>query len=372
MQEGLRLAQAGKQSEALEVLNQAVLWDAEYAPAFAARGEVLAAAGKPQSAISDLSRALALTPGDHELLRLRAEQYLLLQQAAAAVQDYQAARQQQPQLDVALELGRAYRLLGNGKEAYTALTEAIERHPDLPAARLERGQAALMMQDDQAAEEDFSYLIEVYQPEDRHQQAALLERGNLRLRQGRLEKAEADFSKLLKQNSISYPALLGRSEVYLRQHRLAAAQADIGKALKFSQEAKGLKIAGLIALEQGRMQDAITQLQKATDKAPQEAHIWLELGKAWLLEGTLEQAGPALSEAIKLDRNLDEAFHQRAIVLLRADQPEAALPDIERALHLQPQQADYYLTLAEIEQALGDSAAAQHARQQAVELSMPE
>jgi tetratricopeptide (TPR) repeat protein len=67
-------------------------------------------------------------------------------------------------------------------------------------------------------------------------------------------------------------------------------------------DAELLVLAGIAGVELGR-EDAVEQLQRATELEPDSAEAWHHLGEALATEGRMEEAGSAFRRAVELNPN---------------------------------------------------------------------
>lgn len=130
--------QIGQLSQAQAMAEEALSLDPKFATAWALRGRVAAALGKPRAALGDYQRALGYAPDDHEMAILVAEAYRQLnlpQRALVALQSIgdKYAPGDQPQRVLYLE-GLALVALGRYDEATSNLTQAARK--DRPSAKI--------------------------------------------------------------------------------------------------------------------------------------------------------------------------------------------------------------------------------------------
>ncbi len=94
---------------------------------------------------------------------------------------------------------------------------------------------------------------------------------------------------------------------------------------------------------------ALADFEKAIEIDPKDANNYVGRGYAYSWQRNHQQALADYAKAIELDPNFAGAYTNRAI--LYADslkQPASALPDIEKALQLNPQEPDFYLVKSSI------------------------
>ncbi|MDB6058100.1 MAG: repeat-containing protein YrrB, partial [Verrucomicrobiales bacterium] len=107
---------------------------------------------------------------------------------------------------------------------------------------------------------------------------------------------------------------------------------------------------GVATQANGRVEDAIAQLQAAIQLSPTNAPLHNSLGAAFDRAGRLDDALAQFDEAVKLDASNVIAHKNRALVLSRKGRAAEAIGEFETALKLKPDDADLH---NEIGNALG-------------------
>ncbi len=157
----------GRANTAREMVDLALQADPKFAPAWALRGRVAAAAGKPREALTDYQRALGYAPENYDFALLVAESYRELnqpQQALAALEALAdryppgdapqrvlhlqglalaslarhedaarvlvlATRRERPSVDLLYHLAQAEMASGRPRHAQSALQQALAQNP---------------------------------------------------------------------------------------------------------------------------------------------------------------------------------------------------------------------------------------------------
>lgn len=148
--------------------------------------------GKPEDAIFDYNRALAIDPHYVNARYNRATLYLRLERLALAIADFDLVLQLEPKrADAANNRSLAYLKIGNLDEAIAGFSAAIQLDPSNAYAYNNRGVAWRRKNERDNAIADFSIAIDLLP----NYAAALNSRGELQKDIGRLELATADFCK---------------------------------------------------------------------------------------------------------------------------------------------------------------------------------
>lgn len=123
-----------------------------------------------------------------------------------------------------------------------------------------------------------------------------------------------------------------------------------------------------IFIAQGRFDEAIEDLDRATAIRPEAARAWRNRGLAYARAGMLEKALPDLGYAIELEpRDAGTLINRAMVYELRGD-TSAALEDLDRALKLNPAQPSALLNRANLYIRSGNVTAARDDLQRLLEL----
>ena len=142
------------------------------------------------------------------------------------------------------------------------------------------------------------------------------------------------------------------SERALACHRagdLVGAESAYREALAAApDDATALGGLGVLLVQTGRSQDAITPLERAVEKAPADAQGQVNLGSAYAGTGRLPEAIAAFRRALTLAPDHRHGWRNLAMALLRSDRFDEAAVAIERLLKLAPDQAEPHRLAAEL------------------------
>jgi tetratricopeptide (TPR) repeat protein len=214
---------------ALDRYNAALGSAPMFAPAYYNRGNVFAAFGMLESAISDYGVVL---------------QYDGSYNAAQA------------------NMGNAYLLLGRYEDAKTALDAVIARDQTLAPAFAARGVASHGLGQDQEAINDLDAAIRL----DPNFAIAYARRGGVLHDLGNDEAAVADFTRAMELDPDLADAYTGRANSYLTRQDYPLAMADLNRAVELDRDngtAYGRR--GVAAIYTGDLERAATDLAKAVE-----------------------------------------------------------------------------------------------------------
>ena len=343
------------------------------------RARVLAATGDEHRAwnlISDRVKVEQRKPApDPDVLLAAAEVQLsrsYLRQARPLFEAVLDARPDDP--DAWLGVGQVLALQDQGAEARAALERVAAARPedprpllllaDLEEASSERRAQLLLGAGRRAAERldphrARRYFEKAVQAAPAVAGESWRARGDLHQRLGDAAEAVAAYGRAERGGvgDIQMFRSVGTAQRALGD--LPGAEAAFRRALTEDRsDVKSLRELGAIYTDTGRAADAVALLERAIEAAPGDPGLRLELGRALRVNGQPERALQALSAASNTAAGLREAG---AIYtdLGRLDEAREAL---ERAVRIQPGDADLHAGLAEIHDASGDAAAAERAR----------
>ncbi|HEX4952140.1 MAG TPA: tetratricopeptide repeat protein [Thermoanaerobaculia bacterium] len=118
-------------------------------------------------------------------------------------------------------------------------------------------------------------------------------------------------------------------------------------------------LLGLNEVAAGRVSEAIGAFRRACDDAEVQPACWLELGRACLLVGELQEAEKVFRSALELDPGSAPALEGLGQIALARDRPAEAVVFLERALALVPEANRVHYPLAQAYRKIGDAPAAE-------------
>lgn len=166
---------------------------------------------------------------------------------------------------------------------------------------------------------------------------ALALQGEVLMQERDLAGAERLFIAVIELEPDHMGARVGLATVYyLRGELVQALRAFDSLAREAPAHEEVLGMLGLIAWQQGRLQDATDILRQALDHFPLSGRLHNYLGVVWHAQGEYDRAEHEFLRAVELDNELEEAFFNLAVLLClpqKASVDEARL-FYERALQL--------------------------------------
>lgn len=286
--------------------------------------------GQKGVAVEALSQAIAESPEDASLFRMRADVYCLQGENANARVDFSTAVRLAPNNADSYNY-RGYFLMSQGlsKEAIADFEKAIQLNPAHAAALNNRGLIALTNQDYKSAEADFTKAIDG----DRKFADAWNNRGFARLKLEQYEPALADLQQALRLQETYVTAWNNCGLVHMQQEKYEAAFQAFSRA----SELEPMDLRWL-----GHRRAALLKLNRFAEAQQDGAKL------AWL-----EQLNQLTQQASRNARN-PAAWIFRGQHLMNGSQYGAAIQDFTRALIVNPGNTDALTGRASAWMATGD------------------
>jgi tetratricopeptide (TPR) repeat protein len=128
--------------------------------------------------------------------------------------------------------------------------------------------------------------------------------------------------------------------LYAQQKNWANAQQEFETAIHLDPNSAVAHLhLGLVMQAQGRT-DGLTELAQASQLAPQNAAIALELGKALAAAGQDEQAIPVFQHVLEIEPHSTAASYQLALALQRSNNVQEAITLLKKVVAAEPNDAD--------------------------------
>ena len=165
--------------------------------------------------------------------------------------------------------------------------------------------------------------------------------GSIFFQHGYFDQAQVAFSRALEDDPTSAEASYGLGSIELQRGNTHTAQAIFQKTVSLHASypdtlANTWNNLGLIATREGRMDDAITTLQKALALNPDHFIALENLGNAHRQQKQWKEAQETLERAVAMRPQDPEVNYSIAMVYAQTDQPERAYDFLQRALKVRP------------------------------------
>ena len=146
--------------------------------------------------------------------------------------------------------------------------------------------------------------------EDETQSKHLVEQANEMARQNKFLEALELIQQALEKNPKNGFAYSQQAKIYFSMREPQKTSESIGKALGIQPyQPDFLYVAGVIAAQQGKQEEALAAFEKVTQINPKEADAYFEIGKIRLQQGDSAAAAIAFARAYALDPNDPEYLH---------------------------------------------------------------
>lgn len=288
--EGLQLAEDGRLDEAIERIRVAAEIDSAAPEIPRQLASLLLDAARPEEALVQAGRALALSPDDPFAHWLAGRSWIMLRNAEEAIASFRRAWELEPEKEeYIVSLLLAYEGSGHEREALDLL------EPD-------RG----------GVDPDTPYL--------------LFRRGTLRTRFGMPERALDDFLEVLRYSS-NYPGAVDRLialswRLGPSDHLAAVLSEACGRAPDRVDLRREL---ARVHLALGKQEEAVPSLEWLRQREPDDGTVAMQLGVIRFSQDRAPEAIPLIRDARRIDPNLKDSELWLWRALNRADSLEAAL-----------------------------------------------
>ncbi len=232
-------------------------------------------------------------------------------------------------VDAIYFIAEAKRLSGKYQEALDFYQQAIETNANFAPIYLGQARTNMLLNPKKDVLGDLDKAINL----DKYYYEAYMERGLYFVRKNNLKSAKADLEQAAMLNS-------GSPLVQIQLARVLMALDEKEAALAAAQKAKELDITmldaylvlGMAYRANGRIDEAVKELETFTAYSPNNAEAFAVLGAAYYNEGKYETALKNLDEAIRLDNKSSEAYYWRGQTYLGLKDYEKALESFHRSL----------------------------------------
>jgi cellulose synthase operon protein C len=359
---GAALLQRGDLQQAQQQLEQVVESAPDNLAARKLLAEVQLKLGQPEGALNVLSPALATTNLDPQLVSLYGAAANGTGDKQALIEALQRSAEEHPDdQTVLLNLGAAYLAEGQTQQALGALQKTTDN--DDP--RRDRMLVAALMSAEgpDAAGAEVTKLLAAH-PRD---PGVLDLAASYYVTQGRTDDARA----MLRASLAIDPADVGSQVDLARLDEAAgdtgAAESRLQGALKAHPEALPIRLALADVLVRAKSYDGARALLQAAGPSS-GPEVKFALAQVALASGDLKGANSAIDQALAMQPGQPTLVEDAGLLLMNANQYDAALARFTQATQLAPKEASYWLNTARAQLALNQPAAARSSLNQADEL----
>ncbi|MCY2686798.1 tetratricopeptide repeat protein [Salinimicrobium sp. TH3] len=231
---------------------------------------------------------------------------------------------------------------GNIEEAFLVFDKAIDIYPDSPGPYSNRGNIYRMRKEYSLAINDFSKSLELY-PENLNVRYA---RANTYLDSEDFQMAISDYTKIIEEKP-SFPDIyFDRAYANIRLENYKDAKTDLESQLAVNP--KDFKsLANLINLKTKMklFDEALEDYEKIFDQYPNQPNLHILYNNRATLYQDVNENQKALEDiniALKINRNYDIGFLNRAGINLKLGNKKQACKDFEKALKLGVKKHDHF------------------------------
>jgi tetratricopeptide (TPR) repeat protein len=292
---------------------------------YTGRGQALAGLEEYEAALQEFKLALDIEPNFTPTLIARGTMYLDLGAADQGLPDFEkAAKASRADMRAQFGLGKAYILLGGWQQGIKPLSRVIDADPENAEAYRLRGSGLAAIYKTPEAIQDLEKAISL-NPEDYEAYFTL---GMVYLRDEEYQKSVDQLQQAIQH----YKPKPGQEEMpYLQGHlTLASAYIEHGKSLNDEAAKK--------AAYQAAVDETNRLLYQYDPKnpglAPYRAAVLYSRGVGERMLGELGTAIASLSEAIRLNPDMSEAYFKRGICFHLLDEDRMAISDFVQAANI--------------------------------------
>jgi tetratricopeptide (TPR) repeat protein len=338
---GLLHANLDLNEKAIEDFDKAIELDDQFLDAYRNRGQLQLKLKNYVQAIESFSQLLDLEPKDASAHSNRGLAYAATGQFDKSVADFDSAISLGSEnVVVWLNRGRVHVQLGNSDNALKDFSKVVELKPDDPQAYLQLGSEYSKKGDFVKAIGNFDKVIEL-NPEDSD---TIRKRGWAQFSKGDSTKAIVDLSRAIALNTKDAVALNYRGQLLAGQEEWDKAIEDFDVAIKLKSDFyEAFCNRGSTYFGRGELEKAVKDFDAAIKLSEQDA-----LGH--FLRGTLaarsnvEKAIGYFDAAINRKGDYVAAYVSRGQMRLQKAEWDRAIRDSNKALELEPNNADAHLS----------------------------
>ena len=341
---------SGRPAEARAAYDAALKVEPHNVDALIGQGEVLFSEGRFTEAVSRFDTAVQSDPLSVRAILSDAKGKIALEHLADAKAQLTAARAAFPKdAGVAVQLGKANEALGDKPAAEHEYLAAIDLVDVTKTEAIEPYVALAALLAGEGRTKDAEAKLE--EARSRLQDSAQMQRalGEVAAAQGNYDQAVSHYQSAIQKNpnDVSTKFLLGVT--YRRMGKMDLASAEFDEVVASDKDYPGLALErGLLYEASGDVDKALEQFQAALAKAPDDPDLQLRVGAAYVAIGRTAEAVPVLQKVLKARPDSAEANHYlgRAMFLQAGPSQGDAMRYLKRAVELDPNRAEYHLYVA--------------------------
>ncbi|QDS96461.1 tetratricopeptide repeat protein [Roseimaritima multifibrata] len=318
-------------NEAIDALETAVKHDPTLADAhlLIARLNILPGGNKTRARQAATAAIQQLGDNDRQRAEALVLRALLQDDDAARLEDFDRAIKADPQ-SVPAHQGRAMLRMQNGdtEAALEDMQKLLELTPENSAVVTEAVRALLRLERIDEAEKMLSDALSDQPRGELYRLRAVIYQS-----QGKTDDALEDLTKALTLDKRDFAALLMRAEILLGQDDAKGARRDVVEALKIQPNSvQGIMMRSMLAVEEGRMADAINDMQLLVASVPDNTAFALQLANYFQLDNRPRRAIDVIDTVLKREPDNWRALRMRADAQLSTSEHDKAVADYSKAL----------------------------------------
>ena len=165
--------------------------------------------------------------------------------------------------------------------------------------------------------------------------------GSVFFQHGYYQQAGESFARALRDDPSSAEAMYGLGSVYLKENKRAEARQSFERTVKLTASypdtlPNAWNNLGLLAAEEGRLEEAVRDFQEALQLNPESVIALENLGNAYRQQRRWNEAREAFQRALGVDPESAEANYGLAMVFAAADDTQRTYDYLQKALQVRP------------------------------------
>ncbi|MEZ4883324.1 MAG: tetratricopeptide repeat protein [Chitinophagales bacterium] len=291
-------------------------------------------------------------PKDPKAYNSRGAYYSNHDQPEKAQKDYEKALSLMPNHDMAhYNLGNVYAEQKQYELALEAYARALQLKPKDAKVFMNRGNVYRDMKNNEAAMADYNQAIELNPNHENY-----FNRGILYGQMGQSDKAMEDYNTAISLKPDFADVYTNRGNIYFQAGQVDLAMADYNQSISLNPEYdKAYGNRGAAYFQKKQYDLAIQDFDKAIELDEKYTDALMNRAATYMTLQQFDKASEDLTTYIELkpDNFNVSAYHWRGQAFFKLQQYDKALADLNQLIALQPNQKAFYLTRADILQAMG-------------------